>query len=271
MKSKSLPLPKSYCSLSFKPAGYHITSPHFVFWLRQQLENNQYTTAKEGLRVTSTIHYGLQQLAERTIANQAEHIQAEYSAKNIALLSIDRTTHEILAYVGNTDYFTANDGQVDMVQARRQPGSSFKPIVYATAFLAGISVDSFIRDEPIVLGGYTPKNYDGGYFGRMTIKNALSSSRNIPAIKAFFWGGGEDAVLNTAKLLGIYSPSTYKKEALKTNKWFSYGWPLALGSAEVTLFEMVQAYSVFANEGTLRPISGVRFIQRQSRSYFICF
>lgn len=252
---------KELLQQEFAAEGYQISAPHFTFWLRNQLEESSYTNQKEGLHVVSTIHSGLQSLAERVITQHSSTILETYGAKNVALLSIDRNTQEIVAYVGNTDYFTQTEGQVDMVQAPRQPGSSFKPVVYATAFLAGVALDSIVRDEPITLGGYSPKNYDGGYYGRMTIAEALSKSRNIPAIKAFFWGGGEEAVLNTAKLLGIFSPSRYKKQAVQNDPWFSYGWPLALGSAEVSLFELVQAYSVFANEGKLQPLSGVRYIQ----------
>lgn len=247
-------------TLQFSAVHYSINAPHFVFWLRNQLNSLSQTQNVDGLIVKSTIHSGVQQLAEDVVERHSDELLKKYNIHNIALLSIDRQTNEILAYVGNTNYFDEVHGQNDLVQTPRQPGSSFKPVVYASAFMAGIDPESFVQDEPITLGNYSPKNYEGGFFGRMTIGQALCRSRNIPAIKAFFWAGGEEAVLNTAKLLGIHTPSEQKKILKEKNSSFTYGWPLALGSAEVTLLELVQAYSVFAHQGTYIPISGIRYI-----------
>lgn len=244
----------------FATPGYNLDAPHFVFWLRNELQQ-KFSTETGGLRVHTTLHRGLQKLAEQIVRQHAKEVLDVHNGQNIALLAVDRTTQEIVAYVGNTDYYAPQDGQVDMVQAPRQPGSSFKPFVYAAAFLNGLTPQTIIRDEPITLGGYKPRNYEGGFFGTMTVSAALARSRNIPAIKAFFYAGGEDIILNLIQKMGIHTPSVQKETISKNRPSFSYGWPLALGSAEASLYEMVQGYSIFAKNGLMQPITAIRSVR----------
>jgi len=251
--------------LSFRPAKRMLArAPHFVLWTKEtvgeliasQQEWEQWPQA--GLRVKTTLDPQLQAAAEEAVKEVFPAIREKQHGRNVALLAADRRTGKILAYVGNADYNDdAAQGKIDMVQAPRQPGSTFKPIVYAAAFEKGYTPDSFIYDTPMHIGADTPKNYEGGFWGRLTIRRALAGSRNIPAIRAFYLAGGEETVLAFANEVGVHFPTTFRS---KQNGQFSYGWPLAIGSAEVPLLEMVQAYSTLANRGVYRPLTGIESI-----------
>ncbi|HLD32607.1 MAG TPA: transglycosylase domain-containing protein [Candidatus Peribacteraceae bacterium] len=248
--------------LRFAPDRDTIAAPHFVFWIRKQLaellEGNASLTSS-GLKVHTTLDPLLQRLAEESVAASYPSIRQKYGAKNLALIAVDLRTNEIVAYVGNWNFFDeVDEGKIDMVQVPRQPGSSFKPFVYAAAFQNGYTPDSYVRDEPIHIGRYKPRNYEGGYFGRMKMRDALVRSRNIPAIKAFYWAGEEEAVLDIASALGITAPRERKS---KEGKSFQYGWPLALGSAEVPLVQMAQGYATLAREGMFLPLISIRSIR----------
>ena len=118
-------------------------------------------------------------------------MEKRFEAKNIAALVADPHTGDILGYVGNTEYSSdVEGGQIDMVHAPRQPGSSFKSFIYAAAFLNGYSPATILADVPTKLGDDEPQNFDGQFWGIVTIRRALAGSRNVPAAKAFFLGGG---------------------------------------------------------------------------------
>lgn len=247
-------------TLAFEPDIDRIAAPHFVLSIREQIpgllaavgtENLPYT----GLTVRTSLDPALQALAEESVRDFYPRIREHFGAKNVALVAVDLRTNEILAYVGNWNYFDeVDEGKIDMARAPRQPGSSFKPFVYAAAFLKGYGPNSYVRDEPITIGNYRPRNYEGGYFGRMKVKDALARSRNIPAIKAYYWAGGEDAVLDVAAKAGIVEPSRQKE---RRGPLFRYGWPLALGSAETPLTEMLQGYATLARDGNFTPVTGI--------------
>ena len=246
--------------ISFERRSFPIEAPHFSLWMREQVESLLSTLTDPerwkaaGIKVRTTLNKELQWIAEDTIARNASLLQSN-GAKNIALVALDRRTREIIAYVGNNDYFgNTIDGQIDMASVARQPGSSFKPIVYAAAFERGYTPDTFILDEPIRIGGDSPKNFDGGFLGWITARKAIGVSRNIPAIKAFFDGGGEDRVLALAESVGITTPSEVKREKQKMDPWFAYSWPMAIGALEVPLREMVQMYAAIAEHGTYLPM-----------------
>lgn len=244
--------------MQFADQGYRIVAPHFVFWIQQQIQGS----GNQEIRTTLDVPH--QQLAEQIIASHYDIVRAA-GAKHVALLALDASTNQVLAYKGNTGYLHDDAGQVDMVQAPRQPGSSFKPFVYATAFAAGHSPYEIVVDEPMSLGSYQPKNYDGGYLWRMPMAVALAKSRNIPAIKTFFLAGGENPVLRTAAALGAQTPFAAKVLADREEVTIRFGWPLALGAVETPLFEMVNAYSTIANGGWYRPIQPILYtIQRNN-------
>lgn len=139
-----------------------------------------------------------------------------------------------------------------MTTALRQPGSSFKPIVYALAISKNpIGPESPIADVKTKFGSWEPNNYDRGFKGIMSVGKALAYSRNITAVKMYFLAGQEKEIISFAKNLGI---STLKSD-------FGYGGPLALGSGEVRALEMMQAYSVFANNGIKREMYAIKRIE----------
>jgi len=252
-------------TMEFKPARENIRAPHFVLWVKQQAEKLLSNGAEEGildqggLTIETTLDWNMQQAAEKAVAAKAEGIAKTYMAHNIALVSVETGTNKIRAYVGNTDY---NDdeyaGKVDMAQAPRQPGSSFKPFVYGAAFEKGYSPATILYDVPTQIGTDTPSNFDGQFWGLMDVRRALAGSRNIPAIKAFFLAGGEDGVLDFASRLGATSPVDQKE---KFGGSFEYGWPLALGAGETPLTQMVNAYATYADGGVYKPLVAIQRIK----------
>ncbi|MBR8836256.1 MAG: penicillin-binding protein [Stigonema ocellatum SAG 48.90 = DSM 106950] len=198
---------------------------------------------KGGMRVQTTIDTNFQQMAEETVKRWHERLLGEGLSKNqIALVAIDPRTHFVKALVGGVDAKTSEFNRA--TQALRQPGSSFKPFVYYTAFASGkFSPDSTIYDTPVGYrdgsGWYYPKNYDGSFGGPMSIRYAISQSRNIPVIKVGKTVG-MNKVVETCRTLGITSPM----EPVTS---------LPLGAVGVTPLEMASAYATFANYGWQSP------------------
>lgn len=246
--------------LEFTAFAHPISAPHFSLWVRDEIESIIGTFSSPamweaaGITVHTTLSPQIQKLGENIIRTaQADLRQA--GAKNIALVAVDRQTRQVVAYIGNNDFFaTDEEGQIDMARAPRQPGSSLKPLVYAAAFERGLTPDSIVLDTPLTIGTDTPKNYEGGYRGPMTIRQALAWSRNIPAIRTFQDIGGEDAVLDLAERVGMTTPVEYKKAQLLKNPHFTYGWPMAIGSTEVPLLEMMNLYATIADHGIFKPL-----------------
>lgn len=245
-------------NLVFQKHREAIRAAHFVFYVRTLLETQfgKDVIAQGGLKVYTTLDPKLQQVAEDTVAEQIKTAKETYGASNGALFSINAKTGEVLAMIGSANYFDQEaHGNVNHVFAKRQPGSSFKPIVYAKAFLNRYSPATVIYDAPTNFGSnYIPQNYEGGFKGPMPIRAALGQSRNIPALKAYFLAGQEAEIVNLANQLGITS----------LNLQGNYGPPLAIGAGEVTLSEMVQAFSVFANNGIKRPIYTIMKVEDRS-------
>lgn len=237
--------------IAFTPYQETIKAPHFVLWVKQQLEEKYGAPVVEqgGLKVYTTLDPTMQDAAEEAVAERKEFNADNYNATDAALVSVQPETGQILAMVGSADYFDDEiDGQVNIITSNRQPGSSFKPFVYALAFLNQYTPADVLYDVRTDFGSnYIPENYDGSFGGPMSIRKALAQSRNIPAVKAYFLAGRQEALVPFVKELGLES---IKEEA-------DYGSSLALGTPEVTPLEMAEAYSVFANTGThvdLTPI-----------------
>lgn len=255
-------------TVAFKPHRENIRAPHFVLWVRSQVEDLLTGRAEEGildqggLTIETTLNWELQQMAERAVADKAEDYLKLYEAHNIALVSADPKTKEILAYVGNADYNDEeHDGKVDMARAPRQPGSSFKPLVYTAAFEKGYGPATVIYDVPTKFGDDEPDNFDLRFWGLMSARSALGASRNIPAAKAYFMAGGEKAVLDLVARLGAVTPKNLKAQYAENNPDFEYGWPLALGSAETPLVEMTEAYATLASGGKHAPLISIKRIR----------
>lgn len=247
-------------TLKFTPFAHPITAPHFSLWIRHEIESLLGTFATPsaweaaGITVHTTLSPYIQNLAENVIRSaQSELMKA--GAKNVALVAVDRRSRQVVAYIGNNDFFaTEQEGQIDMAQVPRQPGSSFKPLVYAASFERGFTPDTIVLDEPLQIGTDIPKNYEGGFRGPITVREALARSRNIPAIRTFLDIGGEETILEIASRLGMMTPVTYKERQLLTNPNFTYGWPMAIGSIEVPLLEMINMYATIADHGVYRPL-----------------
>jgi membrane peptidoglycan carboxypeptidase len=259
---------KTLETIEFKQSRENIRAPHFVLWVKSQVEELLSDGAETGiisqggLTIETTLDWEMQQIAESLIAAKHPGIASTYGANNAAMISVETGTNRILTYVGNADYNDEeHDGKVDMARAPRQPGSSFKPFVYTTMFEKGYAPASVLYDVPTKIGQEQPQNFDGGFWGLMNVRRALGASRNIPAIKAYFIAGEEDEILELVTRLGVTTPSRLREEYRETNPDFNYGWPLALGAAETPLLEMVQGYATIANGGVYKPLVSISRIK----------
>lgn len=259
---------KTLETIEFKPSRDNIRAPHFVLWVRDQVEELLTGGAEEGilsqggLTIETTLDWEMQKAAEEMIAAKMPGIGETYEGYNAALVSAEVGTNRILAYVGNADYYDEeHDGKVDMARAARQPGSSFKPFVYAAAFEKGYSPATVLFDVPTKIGEETPQNFDGGFWGLMNVRRALGASRNIPAIKAYFVAGEDDDILEFTSRIGVVTPYEQKRQFQQDNPDFEYGWPLALGAGETPLTEMVQGYATLANGGINKPLVAIQRIK----------
>ncbi|HNQ45062.1 MAG TPA: penicillin-binding protein [bacterium] len=236
--------------LQFKPLqeNGNIIAPHFVMEIKGQLAEKYGEKMLEqgGLKIYSTIDLEKQKIAEEAVMTQAEKNVKNFGANNAALFSIDAKTGDILAMVGSRDYFNDDiDGQVNLTLRPRQPGSSFKPVVYATAFMKGYTPRTVLFDVVTNFSldpdkPYEPHNYNGQEYGPVTMKKALAGSLNIPAVKTLYLAGLDD-VLVMAKNLGYTT----------LNDKSRFGLSLVLGGGEVKLAEHVAAYSAFARDGEM--------------------
>ncbi len=242
-----------------------IKAPHFVFYVLDYLQEKygKEVMESEGFTIKTTLDFDMQKKAEEALAAYAESNQKRYNASNSALVAIDPTTGHILSMVGSKDYFNKDiDGAFNVAISPRQPGSSFKPFVYATAFAEGYTPDTILFDVPTEFSTncpaitsphpdntndecYHPSNFDGKYKGPMKLRSAIAESRNVPSVKLLYLVGLEDA-LETGKRLGLN---------LGTKD--QYGLSLVLGGGEVTLLDMVGAYGVFANSGVRNPSNSI--------------
>jgi len=218
----------------------NIKAPHFVLEVQKQL-TEKYGDAivtKGGLTVITTLDMKLQKFAEESVADNVYRLDG-IGADNVAFSASDPTNGQVVAMVGSRDFEYPEFGSFNVATSLRQPGSSFKPYVYSELFKSDRwGPGSVIFDVPTSFGNYRPKNADGGFRGTMTIRSAIAQSRNIPAIKALYIAGVENAI-DQARRQGISTLGTADQ----------YGLSLVLGAAEVKLAEHVNAYSVFGNGG----------------------
>jgi len=246
--------------LAFKNPADNIIAPHFVLHIKEMLAEKygEKTVEQGGLKIYTTLDTYKQQIAEEVVKKKAEDNEKRYGATNASLVSIDPKTGQILAMVGSRDYFNEEiDGQVNVALKARQPGSSFKPIVYASAFSRGYTPNTILYDviTNFAAGGpaYEPRNYNGKEYGPVSMKKALAGSLNIPAVKAFYLAG-IDQTLDITKKLG-YTTLDDKDR---------FGLSLVLGGGEVTLLEHTNAYSAFARDGALFDPSFILKIEDRS-------
>ncbi|MBI2621578.1 MAG: transglycosylase domain-containing protein [Candidatus Levybacteria bacterium] len=246
-------------------------APHFVIYVKQILASQFGEAAVEtgGLAVKTTLDYELQKKAQDIVAEEVEKLKG-FRVGNGAAVVQDPKTGEILAMVGSKDYFdTDADGNFNVALANRQPGSSLKPVMYATAFEKGYSPSTLIMDvrtdfptneeaKPI----YTPVNYDGKFRGPVQLRFALGNSLNIPAVKMLARVGVAD-VMEKGYEMGLdnWEPTPQNLQ--------NVGLSLVLGGREVSLRDEVSVYSVFANKGERQdPITILEVKDNKGRVLF---
>jgi len=243
-----------------------IKAPHFVMFVKEYLVKKYGEEVLEngGLRVTTTIDYILQEKAEEIALKYALINEKTVKGKNDSFVVINPKTGEILTMVGSRNYFDKEiDGQYNIATAKRQPGSTFKPFIYAEGFNKGYTpetvlfntetqfstacqVDNMSSTPPC----YSPNNYNYKYTGPITLRNALASSVNVPAVKLLYLVGVQNAI-NLAKAMGITTLGNANQ----------YGLTLVLGGGEVSLLDMTSAYGVFANNGMRAPYASILKIE----------
>ncbi len=257
-------------TVSFLPQGdSSIKAPHFVFFVRDYLEQKYGRDAlmRNGLKVTTTLNFELQAKAEEIVRRYALENVEKFLATNAALVATDPKTGQILTMVGSRDYFDPEiDGNFNVALAFRQPGSAFKPFVYATAFDKGYTPESVLFDlktqfstecEPMDFSKeapcFSPDNYDEKFRGPMSLRDALAQSINVPSVKTLYLAGITDSI-RTATEMGITSLEGADR----------YGLTLVLGGGEVRLLDMVSAYGVFAHDGVRNPYTAILKIEDAS-------
>lgn len=241
--------------VEFQPqAVTGIRAPHFVMFVIEQLaeEFGEEAMSEQGYRVITTLDWELQQEAERIVSEKAAENTEKFNASNAGLVATDPKTGDVWVMVGSRDYFSEEvDGNFNVALSSRQPGSSIKPFVYASAFKKGYLPNTILFDVPTQFSPacdkwsrssespcYSPNNYNSKFIGPISMRNALAQSLNIPAVKTLYLAGLKDTLKFTADM-GITT----------LNEPDRYGLTLVLGGGEVRLLDMTYAYGVFANRG----------------------
>ncbi|HEX6548335.1 MAG TPA: transglycosylase domain-containing protein [Candidatus Dormibacteraeota bacterium] len=240
--------------LKFDTSARQSKAPHFVDYVLSKLEQQYGAQAVQhgGFRIYTTLDLDLQALAEKSVSDGTGHLKSG-GVNNGMLLAARPDTGEILAWVGSSDYY--NDqigGQFDVILSPRQPGSSFKPYVYEAALRDHkITLATITHDKPTDFGGgYKPSDFDNSFKGDMSARQALVESRNVPAVEVAKTEG-IDNVIGLAHAMGI---QTQLQPVLST----------AIGGSEVTMYDHLQGYQVFANQGQKVPLMSITKITDSS-------
>jgi penicillin-binding protein 1C len=249
---------KDLDTVVFQKSGSDIKAPHFVFYVKDQLEKmyGEEVVEKGGLQITTSLDYGVQQEAEKIVAEEIDKVK-DLNITNGSVMVMNPKTGEIIAMVGSRDYFDQTiDGQFNVaVDGLRQPGSSIKPVTYLGMFQRGYTPATMLvdaatsftpneKDKP-----YEPKNYDGKFHGPVTLRNSLGSSLNIPAVKSL-------AIVGVKEFLQLANDMGFATLAPSDDNMKKFGLAVTLGGGEVHLIDTVTAYSAFANGGLkVEPIS----------------
>jgi len=246
--------------LHFAEAVFPMEAPHFVVYVRNLLDRQLGAEALEqgGLRIYTSLDLDMQHVAEDIVRRHVAGL-ADHEVSNAALVALEPTTGQILAMVGSADYFDEDiDGAVNMALAARQPGSSIKPITYAAALSRGYTAASPIADVRTSFftrkgERYVPDNYDAQFHGLVSLRYALGSSLNVPAVRVMD-EIGVDTVLRLAHDLGITTLDDIGR----------YDLSLTLGGGEVRLLDLATAYGAFASEGVRREPAAILRVEDSS-------
>ncbi len=258
--------------IKIQPKRDSLIAPHFVMAVQEYLvqKYGEEAIRTGGLTVQTTLDAKFQEIAERVVREGAERNEKLYKGENAALVAQNPKTGEILALVGSRDYFDIErEGNFDVAtQGKRQPGSALKPFVYLAAFMKGYTPETVLFDVPTEFVPrnppcppdpdyskeetrcFHPQNFDGKFRGPITLRSALAQSVNIPAVKLLYLVGLKDAL----SLLQEFGVTTLNNPS-------RYGLSLVLGGGEVRLVDLVQAYSVLAQDGVWRPQRFVREVR----------
>lgn len=240
---------------------FTIQAPHFVFYVKDELEKKYGEGLRplEGQRIQTSLDLKLQKKVQKLIDDATKTLEKNYGGNNVATVVLSVKTGEIISLVGSKNYFDLEiDGRVNIINSKRQPGSTIKPIIYSQAFEKGLLPETILYDVPTQFTYgcnkslfrstkenkcYSPKNYTQTFVGPVSIRSALAQSINIPAVKTLYLANIKD-VISLAKKSGITTLDKHPS---------NYGLSFALGSAEVKPIELAQLYSIFANDGSLIP------------------
>lgn len=226
-----------------------IKAPHFVMHVKQKLIDKfgRKKVESGGLKVITTLDWEKQELANKIVEEKGTEVLKQADANNIAMLALDPKTSQVLTMIGSKDF---DDNEINgkfnvVTQGKRQPGSSFKPIVYTAAFEKGYTPSTILYDvltdfAPSQGREYKPKNYDLKERGPVTMRKALQGSMNIPAVKTLYLAGEE----YSRKFAGRLGYSTLSEG--------DFGLSLVLGGGEVRMIEHINAYATLANGGVKR-------------------
>lgn len=246
----------------FQPRDYSMIHPHWVNYIRTQLESqfDPQTIYRSGFTVHTTLDPVLQENVQSILQDQIAEL-VDNNASSGAVVIIQPSTGEILSMIGSADFYNESiSGQVNMALAPRQPGSSIKPLVYLAGLEKGWTASTLLWDVPSEFPPsgnpddprepYKPVNYDNRFHGPVTLRSALANSYNIPAVKALEYVGiyddpntsHPDGFIEFAERLGI---STLTRD--------DYGMSLSLGGGDVTLLELTNVYATIANGGNRIP------------------
>lgn len=245
--------------------GIGIVAPHFVEYVRQQLEDRYGPDVvyKGGLQVYTTLDPTMQGIAEQEAKKQIAAIKKN-NVSDAALVAANPQTGEIYAMVGSVDFYDKSiDGQVNVATSLRQPGSSIKPVNYISALEKGWTAATPLLDISTAFPNgsqapYVPVDYDGKEHGIVTLRTSLANSLNIPAVKTLYFVGVKDMIATSQKM-GITSFQDPNR----------YGLSLTLGGGEVKLVELTGAYAIFANQGERAPLIAVnKIIDGQGHTVF---
>jgi penicillin-binding protein 1C len=247
--------------LKINPKKANIKAPHFVQYLLPRLEAKLGVNKVHygGLKIFTTLDLSLQEEVQKLVQRQLAKLQKN-QVTNAAVLVLTPENGEILVMLGSADYFNSEiEGEYNVVLGSRQPGSAIKPLVYLAAFEQGMVPSTVIEDQKtrfITSEGlpYTPQNFDLKYHGMVTLREALGSSLNIPAVKILHQVGVEK-VIAFARRMGIAS---FNKSA------DHFGLAFALGGAEIKFIELMQFYAILANEGKQVPLKWLNSIQEKT-------
>lgn len=266
-------LKKEIENVTFASGSASLNAPHFVEYIKEQLVSKfgQKTVDAGGLRVTTTLDLPLQKAAQTIVKEEVDKVK-NLKVSNGAAVVIDPKTGEILAMVGSKDYEATDASGLKfnvVTQGLRQPGSTMKPISYATALKKGYTASTLLMDVDTKYPSgdpakpeYNPKNYDGKYRGPMQLRYALGNSINTIAVKVLALVGVKD-VLRTAYDMGITTLEPTNENVSR------FGLSLTLGGGEVKLLDITSAFGVFATGGLRQePVSILKVVDSKGKVLF---